>query len=120
MKTILVVDDDAGVRESLVVVLRENFDIMTAANGRDALKCMETVIFDAIVLDVTMPFVDGEGVLAAMRRRNIGTPVVLASALPDLRARAARLGVAYIEKPYDFDKFEALLKRLTAPHAAPS
>ena len=86
-RTIQVVDDDDDIREILVEVL-ENFDhhVVTAHNGRDALAVLRSFQVDVIVLDLTMPHMDGHGFLSARetlnRAKNIPVLVVTASRDP--------------------------------------
>ena len=77
---ILVVDDDAGIREIVVDYLRHmGFVVLEAENGVVALQICESHEFDCILLDLTMPEMDGEGFLQTFRLTN-HTPVIIASA----------------------------------------
>lgn len=119
-KRILVVDDDADVRESLELVLSDHFDVATAIDGQDALDKLNAEPFDAIVLDLMMPNVDGETVIQRLEGENKAIPIIMASAVPDLRERAKRAGKKYIQKPYDLDLLEAMLRDMTEGGAPPS
>jgi len=109
MKRVLVVDDDPDVRESLALLLAESYEVATASDGREAMVQLEQATFAAVLLDLMMPVMDGEAVVAEMRARGMTSPVVLASAAPDLRDRAQRLGLPYLPKPFDLAKLEATL-----------
>ena len=79
-KRILVVDDDAGIREIVVDYLRHTgFAVWDAENGAVALQICESHEYDCILLDLTMPKMDGETFLQAFRRTS-HTPVIIASA----------------------------------------
>lgn len=74
---VLVVDDAESVRTSFATVLRTaGFDVIEAADGFMALEALQLRTFDAVVLDLAMPLLDGEGVLEKMA---VGPPVVLVS-----------------------------------------
>jgi CheY-like chemotaxis protein len=107
-KRILVVDDDAVIREVVAACLQRlgSWDVLTAASGKDALRQVDTERIDAIVLDVMMPEMDGFAVLQCLRSNPTTQliPVVLLTAnsyLPNLD-RLPKLGVVLtIFKPFD-------------------
>ncbi|MEY4514209.1 MAG: hypothetical protein RLZZ450_6331 [Pseudomonadota bacterium] len=114
MKRVLIVDDDPDVTECLELMLQETYSVTLAENGALGLEKLRTESFDAVVLDVMMPVLDGVGVVEALQREGNPVPVILGSAMSNLRALATRLGVSdFIPKPYDFD---LLLKKIA--HAA--
>jgi CheY-like chemotaxis protein len=109
MKRVLIVDDDADILESLAVILEDRFETVSAYNGVEALQALQQQSFHAVVLDLTMPTMDGETLIEKMRASGIVVPVVLASGIADLRQLAERLGVDHVSKPYDL---AALLTKL--------
>ena len=113
MKRVLIVDDDEDILESLAVILDDSFAIVSARNGVEALRALEQHSFHAVVLDLTMPVMDGETLIEKMRVAGIVVPVVLASGISDLRQLAGRLGVDHISKPYDLEALITTLSRLT-------
>ena len=115
MKRILLVDDDAGVIDSLRDLLEDRYEVLVARDGEDALRVLAEADrpVDAIILDMLMPVLDGEGFLRAARERGITAPVILASAHADVRARARALGAAdYLQKPFGIARLEAKLARV--------
>jgi len=84
--TVLVVDDDADLREALADVLQESgYDVLTAEHGKAALAVLEGTLPDVILLDLMMPVMDGP-TFAVERKKNpraAGIPVVLFSADPE-------------------------------------
>ena len=102
MTTVLVVDDEPVIRESLAAVLMdEGFAVQTAEDGLEALILQTQRPADLILCDVNMPLVDGDERLAELRERGDRTPVVLMSAaqvpecnLPNIRS---------LQKPFDLD-----------------
>ena len=61
--SVLVCDDEEGVRESLKLILSENYDVIFATNGAEALDQMAGKLPDAVILDIKMPKVNGLEVL---------------------------------------------------------
>ena len=118
-KSILVVDDDADIRHSLTEILvDEGYDALTAGNGREALSMIRANHLPSlIVLDLTMPIMDGYEFLIEQRRDDAlaGIPVVVVTA--DIKKRADELGVAaVIAKPFSVRE---LLEKIETFIAAP-
>jgi DNA-binding response OmpR family regulator len=114
MSRVLVVDDDVDILEGLAIVLQDRHQISTAANGLEALRLLKEQTFDAMVLDLMMPLMDGETLIEKMRDSGIAVPVVLASASSDITTLAVRLNVEYVSKPYDIAVLEEKIARLIA------
>lgn len=116
-KRLLIVDDSEIDREILNNILCEDFDIIEAENGYIGLEIIlkQKDSLDAVILDVSMPVLDGFGVLRLMEENNINhLPVFLitAEATKDNVERAARYNVStFIRKPFER---EEILKRLKA------
>lgn len=111
---VLVVDDDAGVRESLRVILGDEHHVLEAADGTAALSMLATHAIDVVLLDVLMPGTDGIEVLGAMRARCPDVAVVMVTAVrvERLASEARRLGAdGYITKPFDVDELLGCLRR---------
>ncbi len=68
---ILIVDDDQGMLESLVIALEDEFELVTARNGQEALDVIGSQPVDVVLLDLMMPILDGEGYL---REHNVRHP----------------------------------------------
>jgi DNA-binding response OmpR family regulator len=109
-KRILVVDDDADVAEPLAILLSRTYDVDLAANGADAVRRIERGHYDAIVLDLVMPVMDGSSFKAWLDGQGLDIPVVLVSGSADLVERAQQLGVAdHFAKPLDTAALRARL-----------
>lgn len=98
MATILLIDDDASNREPIGKLLRlEGYEVVRAANGRDALELLSACPVDLILLDLVMPEMDGLTFLKLLRRDELHKhlPVVMLTALSDGEPlhRSQRLGV---------------------------
>jgi DNA-binding response OmpR family regulator len=88
---VLVVDDEPTIRESLERALRlEGFALETAVGGRAALVAVSLRLPAIIVLDVTMPDLDGVRVLRRLRADGIDVPVCILSARDDTEDRPSR------------------------------
>lgn len=102
-RRLLVIDDDASVRESVVVYLEDSgFDVHAAASGKDGLEWLKAHSPDIVLTDLRMPDVDGLAVLKEVRRWRPQTPVIVISGMGVVRdvIEALRLGAAdYLVKP---------------------
>ncbi|MFT4570705.1 MAG: UDP-3-O-[3-hydroxymyristoyl] N-acetylglucosamine deacetylase [Hyphomicrobiaceae bacterium] len=113
--TILLVDDDAAVRETISAVLGdEGFRVFTAVDGNEALASLEQSVPDLVLLDVWLPETDGIEVLARIRETHQTLPVIVISGHGnvDTAVRATKLGAAdFIEKPFSIDALLAAINR---------
>ena len=114
---ILVVEDDAKLAGVLQQGLREQgFVVDLAADGPSGLEMAISEAYDAIVLDLLLPRLDGLGVLKALRGRGIPTPVLMLSARGALedRVRGLDLGADdYLPKPFGFSELLARVRAIT-------
>ncbi len=114
--TILVTDDQAGVRKLLYEVFsRDGFTVLTAADGQEALRVLQTEVPDLILLDVKMPGLGGLETLRQMRARDLDTCVILMTAYGETEvvAEAMKLGaVKHIAKPFDLNQLRQTVKEL--------
>jgi DNA-binding response OmpR family regulator len=83
LKKILLVDDDALLRSALTdqLELHEEFETSQVDTGSDALVALDNDNFDAVLLDVGLPDMDGREVCRALRRKGVHTPVIMLTAL---------------------------------------
>jgi two-component system response regulator MprA len=113
---LLVVDDDASVREALALVLGiDGFDVTTAEDGREAIRTLERHQTDAVILDVLMPGLDGLEVCRRMRARGDRTPVLMLTARAEVSERVAGLEAGaddYLAKPFAREELIARLRAL--------
>jgi CheY-like chemotaxis protein len=112
---VLVVDDDADIRDLLVSVLSdERYEVRVAKNGREALDVIENWKVDAIVLDLMMPVMDGWTFVETLRAKDRHIPIVILSAATQLDKHSARLGaVDFMPKPFDIEMLLPRIARLT-------
>jgi len=118
MSHLLVVDDDATHRSLICELLEEmGYHTSQAANGREALECLEVNIPDAVLLDLRMPVMSGWGLLEALkgmpRMRNL--PVIIISGY-GFEWEAELVGASgYISKPVDLDKVRETVHQIVGP-----
>ncbi|GHV75892.1 type 4 fimbriae expression regulatory protein PilR [Spirochaetia bacterium] len=102
---VLIVDDERNIRESLKKYLRlESIDSAAAETGESALRCLEREAFDAVVLDLRLPGMSGQEVLAWINSRGIIAPVIMISAHGQIADAVAALKAGakdYLVKPFD-------------------
>ncbi len=101
---ILVVDDELGPRESLRMILKDEYEVITAANGSQALEHLEDSEFALIILDIRMPGISGIELLKKVKEKAPSTEVVMITAYAsvDTATKALRLGALdYLIKPFD-------------------
>jgi two-component system cell cycle sensor histidine kinase/response regulator CckA len=118
---VLVVDDDEAVRELACEFLeRANFEVLTADGGAEAIRifdarCQE---IDVVLLDLSMPDIDGRQTFAALRRRCPNTPVILVSGYSEEIAAerfvAEEPGIEFLAKPYSAEDLVERIRHCTA------
>jgi len=108
MKTILIVDDDSSVRESLKMILEyERYEVEFAENGEQGLQKIDRLPVDVVLLDVKMSGMDGIEVLTKIKQKNDKLPVVMISGHGTIETavEATKLGAFdFLSKPLDRDK----------------
>ena len=115
-KMVLIVDDDQDLRKSLgeLLELHEEIDTLDAENGAAALELVKTGDFDAILLDVLLPDMDGREVCRLLRRKGVKIPILMLTVVNSDADTILGLNAGandYITKPFRFD---ILLARLRA------
>ena len=114
VKTILLIDDDDDLREALTeqFVMTEEFAVVEAGTGADALQRLKKGLFDLLIVDVGLPDTDGRELCRLMRKQGLKTPVIMltghatdADTILGLDAGAND----YVTKPF---KFPVLLARI--------
>lgn len=112
---ILVADDDEASCQFLARGLRSaGYEVLTAANGREAGDLLQRNPVDAIVSDISMPEVSGIQLLKTIRARDGDVPVVLVTGSPDVASaiEAVRLGaLLYLTKPVELEELRRVMAR---------
>lgn len=119
MTTILVIDDEPGIRELLNTLLRQHgYDVVVAENGQDGLELFRRESPDVLVLDLNMPGMDGLTVLQLVRSMSPLQPVVIltGAGTAEMEQQVRALGVTeYLEKEFSLHLLDDSLKRLLIP-----
>ena len=106
--SILIVDDEPSIRNSLDGLLSdEGFEILTAANGYEALKVMDKDSPDLVLLDIWMPGIDGIETLKEIKKSNpyIQVIIITGHGTVETAVKATKLGAFdLIQKPLSIDK----------------
>ena len=113
---VLICDDSLLARNQLKKSLPADFDanIVTATNGVEALAVLTTQEIGLVFLDLTMPELDGVGVLEAIKAQALDCLVIVVSAdiQPEMQKRVLELGaLAFIQKPASTDKLAGVLHK---------
>jgi len=112
---LLIVDDDLSLRRGLSALLGEQYQVVEAGNGEEAIDRLVQDGIDLVILDLAMPVRDGESALREMRARGWTMPVIVVSAswdrLPNARALGADDSLA---KPFDVGLLEQKIEGLLA------
>jgi DNA-binding NtrC family response regulator len=118
--TVLVVDDEEGVRASIRVILEGTCEVLEANTGADALELLRSREVDLVMLDQRMPGEPGIDVLPRVKAADPSTVVVLATAVHDVRTAVEALkrgAYDYITKPFDVDDILMLVERVLEKRA---
>jgi FixJ family two-component response regulator/AraC-like DNA-binding protein len=111
---VLVVDDDAGIREGLRFVLDEHYAVLDAPHGRSALNIVRAERVDLVLLDILMPEVDGLEILQELKALEPDLPVIMMTAVKTVRTTVAamKLGASdYVTKPFQEDELLAAIRQ---------
>jgi two-component system nitrogen regulation response regulator NtrX len=108
MPSILIVDDEPGVRSALGGVLRdEGYDVEAVESGERCLERLAMQVYDVVLLDIWLPGMDGLATLMRMRERRIDSQVVIISGHGNVESavRAIKMGAFdFVEKPLSLEK----------------
>lgn len=116
MLRILLVEDEENIRETVKLNFElEGYEVISTANGRDALKFANEQHFDVMVLDVMLPEVDGYQICEQIRLTNRETPIIFLTAKdqPQDRIEGLKKGADdYLTKPFVFEELMLRVRRL--------
>ena len=113
---ILIVDDERQLTDALAIILKQsNYSVDCAYDGEQGLDFALSGIYDAIILDVMMPKMNGFALLKNLRSRKIDTPVLMLSAKSETTDKIEGLNSGaddYLAKPFDTAELLARIKAL--------
>src|SRR3984957_1803587 len=120
--SILVIDDEAGIRESLEVLLSlEGYAVKMASDGEQGLRTLEMESFDLVLLDLALPGQSGMDLLPQIKERQPETPVIMITAYGTVEnvVEAIRAGAEnFVQKPWDNEKLLADIRSAVARYKA--
>lgn len=111
---VLIVDDDADIRESLALALElDGYRVAVARNGLEAWELLAREVPDLVLLDLGMPVLDGAGLLTLIRddARLRCLPVIVVTAFTSLAAEVRALASGWLHKPFELERILALASR---------
>ncbi|MBL7129866.1 MAG: response regulator [Candidatus Omnitrophica bacterium] len=103
-KRILICDDEVGIRESLNLILKDDYDLSFCNNGQECLECLTAgQEFDLVLLDIKMPHTNGLDILKRIKEKDPGLKVIIITGYKSVETanEAIKLGaIDYIVKPF--------------------
>jgi two-component system response regulator AtoC len=112
--TILVVDDELGIRQSFKMVLKDHFNVLLAENGGAAIDILTKNTVDLILLDILLPDINGLDLLEKLKAIDPNPEVIMVTAVKEIQTavRAIKLGAyEYIIKPFLVDDVINIINR---------
>ena len=120
MKSVLVVDDEVGTRESLRMILKNDYEVFLAKNAEEAFLQFKEHSPDVILLDIILPDLDGLKVLEKIKQKEPEAIVIMITATRTVKTavEAMKLGAYdYITKPFDTDELCLVISRALSTQA---
>src|SRR5262245_29769354 len=111
---VLVVDDDSGLRESLRVILEDEFEVLDVPDGAQALEVVRSFQVDLVLLDIRLPGMDGITVLERLKALDEQAEVILVTAVKEVRSAVAAMKLGafdYLTKPFEEEEVLASIRR---------
>jgi len=117
--TVLVVDDESGIRKSLNLVLKDEYHVLLAATGKEAIDVCTQNTVDLILLDILLPDMNGVDLLERIKSLEPGIEVIMITAVKEVQTavKAMKLGAyEYIVKPFAVDDVLNIIQRAFEKH----
>ena len=116
IKHVLIVDDESVVRKGISrALVNRKMHAMEAANGKEALACLDAQVFDLVLLDIKMEDMDGIEILKQIRRKHPETNVVMITGYPTIATavHCTKLGAMdYLTKPFSLADLDAAISKV--------
>lgn len=115
MTKILIIEDEESMRVLMEVKLKKDYEIFTASNGKEALKMLENIKIDLILVDVMMPIMNGYELMKELRNNGNQIPAIMITAKSDTsdKLKGFDTGIDdYMVKPIEFDELKARIRVL--------
>jgi DNA-binding NtrC family response regulator len=119
MATLLIVDDDSLIRDTLHELFSENHECHTADRAEQALAYLDIETYDVVLTDIAMPQLSGRELLKHIQTKHPATPVIVISGLSneaDARSLMDMGAFAYFAKPFKLEDIEDAVARAIARH----
>ncbi|MGB0664970.1 MAG: response regulator [Pontibacterium sp.] len=117
---LLIVEDDETLREALYQRFsKQGHGVDLAAHGEEAKSILNHQTYDLVILDLNLPFCDGDQLLRALRGKKNNAPVLILTARSQIEDRIQLLDLGaddYLTKPFDFGELEARCRALLRRH----
>ena len=113
LKTVLIVDDDEGMRDTLTAILKREYRVLRVASGEAALPVLNREDVDLILLDVRLPGISGFEVLRIVKENYSLIEVIMISAISEIETavQAMKHGAYhYVTKEFDYDQLRSLVR----------
>jgi DNA-binding NtrC family response regulator len=120
LRSILIVDDEVGTRESLRIILKNDYDVFMAKDAEEAFLYLKEHSPDVVLLDIILPDVDGLKVLEKVKQQDSDLIVIMITATKTVKTavEAMKLGAYdYITKPFDVDELRLIVSRALSNQA---
>ena len=117
MATLLIVDDDNNIRETLHDLLKDSHECHTADRAEQALSYLEFENYDVVLTDIAMPGLTGREILKRIQEEHPTTPVIVISGNSEAEAAKELLDMgafAFIAKPFKLEDVESTVVRAIA------
>jgi len=114
LRSILVVDDEVGARESLKMILKNDYEVFSAKDAEEAFLHIKERSPDVILLDIILPDLDGLKVLERIKQNDPDMVVIMITATRTVKTavEAMKLGAYdYVTKPFDIDELRLIISR---------
>ena len=112
-KTILICDDDQGMRDTLTAILKKDYRVLTVSSGEAALALLKNEDVDLILQDIRLPGISGFDVLKIVKENYSLVECIMISAINEVETavQAMKHGAYhYITKDFDYDELRSLVR----------
>lgn len=115
-KTILICDDEEGIRESLRLIFEKEYDLLFAANGNEAIDILKKNDIDIAIMDIKMPRMDGIETMRKLKEINPDLRILVTSGYKSIETAKEAIAAGasdYMVKPFDRDEILESVKKLS-------
>ncbi len=118
--TVLVVDDEHGIRQSLKMVLKDDFHVLLASTGAEAIDTFTKNAIHLVLLDILLPDIEGLALLKSLKEIDSEAEVIMVTAVKDVQTavQSIKLGAyEYIVKPFIVEEVINVINRALEKHS---